>query len=29
MKGKCDMEWWTDDHKEIKHEVEIMVMDKE
>jgi hypothetical protein len=29
MKEKCDMEWWTYDHKEIKHEVEIMVLDKE
>jgi hypothetical protein len=29
MKEQCDMEWWTHDHKEMKHEVEIMVMDKE
>ena len=26
---KYDMEWWTHDHKEMKHEVEIMVIDKE
>jgi len=29
MKEKCDMEWWTHDHKEMKHEVEIMVIDNE
>jgi len=29
MKKHCDMKWWTHDHKEMKHEVEIMVMDKE
>jgi len=29
MKEKCDMEWWTYDHKEMKHGVEIMVVDKE
>jgi hypothetical protein len=29
MKEKCDMEWWTHDHNEMKHEVEIIVIDKE
>jgi len=29
MKEKCDMEWWTYDHKEMKYEVEIMVIVKE
>jgi len=28
MKEKYDMEWWTHNHKEMKHEVEIMVIDK-
>jgi len=28
MKEKYNMEWWTYDHKEMKHEVEIMVIDK-
>jgi len=27
MKEQGDIEWWTHDHKEMKHEVEIMVMD--
>jgi len=30
MKKKYDMEWGTHDHKEMmKHEVEIIVIDKE
>ena len=29
MKDKYDIEWWTYDHKEMKHGVEIMVVDKE
>jgi len=34
MKERYDIEWWSHDHKEMKHELEIMVikhlvMDKE
>jgi hypothetical protein len=34
MKEKCDMKWWPHNYKEMKHEMEIMViehlvMDKE
>jgi len=29
MKGHGGMERWPDDHKEMKHEVKIMVTDKE
>ena len=29
IKEKYDMEWWTHEHKEMKHEMEIMVTHKE